>query len=190
MNNRLLSALSIGAAVCSLSIGSVQAAVSVFGDGSARLCYLAAEAGQTTHQAIVVCNDALDGSLSVSDRAATYVNRGVIELAQMRINAAQDDFNSGLHINPDLAEGYVDRGATLIAQKKFSDAIKDINKGLALGAKLPQVAYYDRAIANEALGNLKAAYDDYHQALAVAPDFTMASDELKRFKVVEKPSGT
>lgn len=189
MNNRLLSALWIGASVCALSISSAQAAVSVFGDGSARQCYVAAETGRITHDAIVVCNEALDGSLSVSDRAATFVNRGVIELAQMRINAAQDDFNAGLRINPDLAEGYVDRGATLIGQKRYADAIKDINKGLALGAKLPQVAYYDRAIANEALGNVKAAYDDYHQALAVAPDFTMASDELKRFKVVEKPSG-
>jgi tetratricopeptide (TPR) repeat protein len=192
MSNRLLSALCIGAAACTFSIGTAQAAVSVsvFGDGSARLCYEAAEAGRITHESIVICNDALDGSLSRADRAATYVNRGVIELAQMRINAAQDDFNAGLNIDPNLAEAYVDRGATLIGQKRYADAVKDINKGLALGAKLPEVAYFDRAIADEALGNVKAAYDDYHQALAIAPNFTLASDELKRFKVVQKPSGT
>jgi len=89
----------------------------------------------------------------------------------------------------DLAEGYVDRGATLIAQKRYADAIKDINKGIALGAKQPHIAYFDRAIADEALGNLQAAYDDYRQALTLAPNFTLASDELKRFKVIEKPSG-
>ena len=189
MNNRLLQALSFGAAAF-ISTGIGHAAVTVFGDGQARRCYEAADAGWTTRESILACNDALEGPLSLSDRAATYVNRGVIELAQMRTNAAQDDFNAGIAINPDLAEGYVDRGATLIAQKKYSDAIKDIDKGLSLGAKMPQIAYFDRAIADEALGNLKAAYDDYHQALAAAPDFKLAADELKRFKVVNKPSGT
>jgi hypothetical protein len=44
-------------------------------------------------------------------------------------------------------------------------------------------------MADEALGNLQAAYDDYRQALTLAPDFTQASEELARFKIVEKPSG-
>ena len=44
-------------------------------------------------------------------------------------------------------------------------------------------------MADEGLGNLQAAYDDYRQALTIAPNFSLASDELKRFKVVEKPGG-
>src|SRR6185437_13409645 len=165
------------------------AAVTVIGSGSAQLCFRAADQGQTSRQAIAYCNDALSGALTLDDRAATYVNRGVLELAMMRVNAAQDDFNAGLAINASLGEAYVDRGATLIAQKKYAEAILDINKGLSLGAKEPHIAYYDRAVAEEGLGNLKAAYDDYRQALIVQPDFTRASDELKRFKIVEKPSG-
>ena len=39
-------------------------------------------------------------------------------------------------------------------------------------------------------GPLQAAYDDYRQAVTLKPDFTLASDELKRFKIVEKPSPT
>jgi len=190
MSNRLLSALWIGAAACAMSIGTAHAAATVFGPGPARACYEAAEAGLTTFDAKVSCDEALASSLSISDRAATFVNRGVIELNEARVNAALDDFDAGIAINPELAEGYVDRGAALIMQKRYADGIKDINKGLALGAKSPQLAYFDRAIADEALGNLKAAYDDYHQALALAPDFSLASEELKRFKVVDKPSGT
>lgn len=84
----------------------------------------------------------------------------------------------------------MDRGAALIALKEYDAAIKDIDKGLSLGAKQPEVAYYDRAMANEAIGDIPGAYKDYQQSLAAQPDFTPASDELKRFKVVRKTSGT
>jgi len=190
MGTRLLRALCIGLIAGSFSAGGASAAVTVIGSGSAQLCYQAADQGKLSRQAIDYCDDALSGALTSDDRAATYVNRGVLELAMTRVNAAQADFNSGLAINGNLGEAYVDRGATLIAQKKFADAIIDINKGLSLNAKQPHIAYYDRAVADEALGNLKAAYDDYRQALIVRPDFKQASDELKRFKIVEKPSGT
>jgi tetratricopeptide (TPR) repeat protein len=189
MSNRLLTALCVGVFACSLPAGGALAAVTVIGSGSAQLCFQAADSGRSQREGIGYCNDALVGPLTKDDRAATYINRGVIELNLMKVTAAQDDFNAGLAINGNLGEGYVDRGATLIAQKKFADAILDINKGLSLGAKEPHIAYYDRAVAEEGLGNLKAAYDDYRQALIVQPDFTRASDELKRFKIVEKPSG-
>lgn len=189
MRSRLLKALCVGAVAGAFSASGAQAAVTVIGSGSAQLCFQAADNGRATREALDFCNDALLGALTRDDRAATHVNRGVLELAMMQINAAQDDFNAGLAINANLGEGYVDRGATLIAQKKFAEAIIDINKGLSLGAKEPHIAYYDRAVAEEALGNLRAAYDDYRQALIVQPDFTRASDELKRFKIVEKPSG-
>lgn len=189
MSNRMLSALCIGAATCVFSLGTVQAAVTVIGPGPANLCYEAADSGRTTPEGMMFCNEALQGILSTTDRAATLINRGVLELNVLKINAAQDDFNAGITLDPTLAEGYVDRGATLIAQKHYADAIKDINKGIALGAKQLHIAYFDRAIADEGLGNLQAAYDDYRQALALSPNFTLASDELKRFKVIEKPSG-
>ena len=189
MRSRLLKTLCMSAIAGAFSASGALAAVTVIGSGSAQLCFQAADSGRATREAMDYCNDALVGALTRDDRAATHVNRGVLELAMMRINAAQDDFNAGLAINASLGEGYVDRGATLIAQKKFAEAIIDINKGLSLGAKEPHIAYYDRAVAEEALGNLRAAYDDYRQALIVQPDFTRASDELKRFKIVEKPSG-
>ena len=107
----------------------------------------------------------------------------------MRGDEAVDDFNRGIAILPGLGEGYLNRGATFIAQHRFVEALADINKGLELGVSKPFIGYYDRAIANEALGNYKAAYDDYNQSLTLEPGFTRASNQLKRFKIVEKPSG-
>jgi len=188
MNNRILSAL-VAATGMALAATSANAAVTVIGSGAAQICYQAADTGAAPAENIFYCNQALAGAMSPGDRAATYVNRGVLKLAMNDTASAADDFNAGLAINADMGEGYVDLGATQISQQRFAEAIANINKGLKLGTKQAHLAYYDRAIADERLGNLQAAYDDYREALTLQPDFTLASDELKRFKIVDKPNG-
>ena len=83
-------------------------------------------------------------------------------------------------------EGYIDRGATYLAMQRYQDALEDINKGIEMGSNKPHIAYYDRAIAHEALGNVRAAYQDYKKAVEIEPDFALASEQLSRFKVVRK----
>jgi tetratricopeptide (TPR) repeat protein len=190
MNIRTLSIVLLGSVAVVAASGSAQAAVTVIGSGPAELCYQGAENGGEPRDYIAFCNQALGGLLTTRDRAATFINRGVLKLSLSESNAALDDFNSGLTIDATLGEGFVDRGAALIALKRFDDAIKDIDRGLTLGAKQPEIAYYDRAMADEALGNIPAAYNDYQQSLAAEPGFSLASDELKRFKVVKKSDGT
>ncbi|HEY0302540.1 MAG TPA: tetratricopeptide repeat protein [Rhizomicrobium sp.] len=188
MNKRILSAL-IAAAAFFLS--PAQAAITVLGSGPAQLCYQAADQGLSPLDYIAYCDQALvGGGLSPADRAATYINRGVLKLAMNSLDGATADFNAGLAIDDRLGEAYVNRGATLIAKRRYAEALADLNRGLALGIKQTHLAYFDRAMAFEALGNLQGAYDDYRKALALRPDFQLASDELKRFRVVEKPSGT
>jgi len=186
MNIRLLSA---AVACAALFASSADAAITVIGPGPAQICYQAAEMGGSPSDYIAYCNEALAGVLTNDDRAATLINRGVLRLSVNDYDAAAADFRNGLSLNASLGEGYVDLGAVLIARKQYADAILNINKGLKLGTKKPHLAYYDRAMADEAVGNLQAAYDDYRQALQLQPDFTRASDELKRFKIVDKPDG-
>lgn len=191
MNIRSLSMIFLGSVSMALAAPQMaQAAVTVIGSGPAELCYQGAENGGDPREYIQYCTQALGSVLTTRDRAATFINRGVLKLALAESNSALDDFNTGLSIDDSLGEGYVDRGAALISQKRFADAIKDIDKGLSLGAKQPAIAYYDRAMADEALGNIPGAYKDYESSLAAEPDFTLASDELKRFKVVRKTDGT
>ncbi|MBL6853574.1 MAG: tetratricopeptide repeat protein [Alphaproteobacteria bacterium] len=186
MNIRVLSA----AAVCAaFFVTPADAAVTVIGPGPAAICYQAAEIGASPADYMTYCDQALAGMLTNDDRAATFVNRGVLRLSLNDFDAAAADFRSGLALNGSLGEGYVDLGAVQIAHRQYAEAIADINKGLKLGTKKPYLAYYDRAMASEALGNLQGAYDDYRQALQLEPDFTKASDELKRFKIVDKPGG-
>lgn len=152
-------------------------------------CYEAAEFNADLRTGIDACTEALLAEpLTLPNQAATYVNRGILEARNRDPNAAIGDYNTSLGINPNLADAYVNRGAAHVMLKQFNEAVSDLTKGLALGTDRPEVAYYDRAMAHEELGEIKAAYLDYKNALRVAPDYQPAIRELKRFKVVSKPA--
>jgi tetratricopeptide (TPR) repeat protein len=188
MKFRDISAIIIGTIGAAVLVSPSQAAITVLGTGMASNCYQAAEFGGDARAGVATCTGALDETLSVLDRAATYVNRGILEA---RIEASKDalvDYNTGLKLRPSLAEAYIDRGATFIAMRRYAEALQDIDKGIGLGARQPEVAYYDRAIAHEGVGDVRAAYEDYKKALEIQPNFALAADQLTRFKVVKKPT--
>ena len=177
----------LGLALWAPSAGN--AAVTVLGPGPAQECFRIAEYGGDVREGIARCSFALNTALSKTDRAATFVNRGVLRLSLHENEQALSDINSGIMIAPDLGDAYVDRGAVAIALGRYDDALADLNKGIALGPHRPQIAYYDRAIIDEQRGDIRAAYNDYKKALEIAPDFAPAAEELKRFRVVNKDGG-
>lgn len=180
----------LACSVLGLALGALpaSAAVSVLGAGLAQSCYKSAEFNGDPDSGIATCTMALEQqALTPVDRAATYINRGILRARKATPEAALTDYDTGLRMNPDLAEGYVDRGATYIALHRYKEALADIDRGLKLGAKKPHIAYYDRAIANEALGDIRGAYHDYKKAVELAPDFDLAKQQLRRFKVVRRP---
>ena len=162
-------------------------AVVVLGDGPERMCYLSAKTGIDSQSGLDHCNVALETSaLIIHDRAATLVNRGVIEHRIGRISAAMTDFDDCLRLIPDQPDAFINRGVAKITQGHFSEALTDIQKGISLGPAEPALAYFDRAIAYEKLGRIADAYYDYQRALKEAPTFTAASNALARFRVVPK----
>jgi tetratricopeptide (TPR) repeat protein len=176
-----------GIALCASS--GAKAAVTVLGPGPAQECFQVAEYGGDIRDGIARCSFALNTALSTTNRAATFVNRGVLRLNLHENEQALSDINAGISIAPELGDAYVDRGAVSIALGHYDDALADLNKGIALGPHRPQVAYYDRAIIYEQRGDIRAAYFDYKKALEIAPDFAPAADELKRFRVTHKDGG-
>jgi tetratricopeptide (TPR) repeat protein len=162
-----------------------QAAVTVLGNGLSRTCYETAEFGGSPEDGIKACTDALDQmALPMRDRAATLVNRGILYSRFDEPKMAIADYDKGIEMEPGLGEAYVDRGAALIVLSRYDEAVQDIDKGIAMGANRLQIAYYDRGLAQEALGNVRAAYEDYKKATEIEPTFTLASSQLARFKVV------
>ena len=190
MMYRGLSTILLGAIASVAFAASANAAITVLGNGLAKSCYEAAEFGGEAHSGIITCTSALDdGTLSLRDRAATLINRGILRSRTDDAEGAIVDYDHGLKTDNTLAEGYVDRGAAYIALHRYQDALGDLNKGIDMGAREPQIAYYDRAIVNEALGNVRAAYEDYKKAVEIQPDFALAIDQLSRFRIIHKNLG-
>lgn len=156
---------------------------SFFGEGFGRDCYLAADAGRPDAEAFRVCDLALGTAMSPRDRAATYVNRGVLSLQRRDGPTALADITKALRLAPELAEAHVNHGAALILTQDYDAAIAAISRGIALGAEKPEEAYFNRALAHEKRENLRAAYADYRRAAELAPAWPLPQAELARFTV-------
>src|SRR5262249_30988244 len=98
-----------GVALAALSLAFAPNAASAGGTASgsapAQVCDEGAENGGDPGEYIAYCNQALHSYLSTRDRAATYVNRGVLRLDLNEANLALGDFDAGLGLDPSLGEG-------------------------------------------------------------------------------------
>jgi len=164
--------------------GGAMASTLVLGGGAAKDCSVAAIDGRADKTSVLLCTTALETeTLSFRDRARTYVNRGVLQMRQRDFSTARADFDAASRIDPELGEAWVNRGAAYVGEERYSDALGQIDKGLALGVKDPEKAWFNRAMANEGLGDLKSAYRDYSKAAELDPQWDAPKRELMRFSV-------
>jgi tetratricopeptide (TPR) repeat protein len=174
----------LGAAVLAMlsPLGGAAASTLVIGGGMAKDCSEAVIRGRDDDDTMRLCTAALEvETLSFGDRARTLVNRGVIQLRRQAYVEARADFDAAGRIDPKLGEVYVNRGAALVAEDRFAEGLREIDQGLALGVERPERAYYNRALANENLGDVKAAYYDFQRAAELDPKWTAPKEELARF---------
>jgi tetratricopeptide (TPR) repeat protein len=133
--------------------------------------------------AIGACDDALkSGKLDRKDTAATWVNRGILEMARERYATARGNFKDAMYAVPDLPEAHVNIGSALINLKRYPEGIKETELGLSLGAKQPERGWYNLGIAYGRLGDPKKAYDSYRQAAALSPDWDDPRIEVQRYE--------
>lgn len=162
--------------------GAATASVLIIGGGMANDCSEAVIRGRSDDDTMRLCTSALEvETLSTGDRARTLVNRGVIQLRRQAYVEARADFDAAGRIEPKLGEVYVNRGAALVAEDRFAEGLDEIDRGLALGVKQPERAYYNRALAHENLGDVKAAYYDFQRAAELDPKWSAPKEELARF---------
>jgi tetratricopeptide (TPR) repeat protein len=184
--------ITIAAGAAALIVGSIglmapsqaKAAVTVFGSGFAGQCFHTAKYGGDIQAGIADCGRAIaTEQLSDRDKAGTYVNRGVLYMALNDYVSAQRDFEASVKLYPSLGEAFINLGGVKIAQQRFADGIVDIDRGLALGPEEPEKAYFNRALADEGLDDVKAAYFDYSKAAELKPTWAPPRTELARFTV-------
>ncbi len=168
------------------------AGATIAGRDAAHGCFEAAERPQPLHAALRRCDSALlAADLAPADRAATLVNRGIVNMQARRIDAALADYDAAITLAPSNAEAYINKGIALLhAGGRESEAIEQLNAGLARGPIRPEIAYFSRAMANETLGRNRDAYEDYGRAARLAPDWPEPGEQLLRFKVVRRKTAS
>ena len=161
------------------------AGVMVVGSTDARLCFEAADSPLTPDfRDVRRCDEALaHDSLSQYEIVATRVNRGILRLRRGMVDEAITDFDEAMRLDPEQPEAYLNKGAALLRRQNASEALQLFTVALDRRTSRPAIAHYGRAIANEQLGNVRAAYNDYRAASELAPDWADPRTELLRFRV-------
>jgi tetratricopeptide (TPR) repeat protein len=172
-------------AVCA---GPAAASVMVVGSSDARMCYEAADSPlNPSVRDIRRCDGALlHDTLSQYEIVATHVNRGILWLRRGMVDEAIGDFDEAMRLDPQQPEAYLNKGAALLQGQNPSEAAQLFTVALDRRTSRPAIAHYGRAIANEQLGNVREAYEDYQAASLLAPDWADPRTELQRFRVVQR----
>jgi len=180
-------AAAVGIAACSFA-APAGASIVVLGNSDARLCYEAADRpAYPTPQDVRRCDDALmNNSMSSYDVVATHVNRGILRLRRGQTDEAIVDFDRAIRLDPNQAEAYLNKGAALLRRENPAEAMTLFTSALERNTSRPAIAHYGRAIANETLGNLSAAYRDYTAASQADPNWREPRVELARFRVINR----
>ena len=168
-----------------LLIGTpAQATILTMGSSYAESCYRAADARDTRRNAKEICDQALGTEgLSDYDRMGTHVNRGILWMVTGNLDRAVQDFDAALAIRPNEPEAWLNKGIAMIKAGNSRAALPMVEKAISLRTTRPEIAYYARAIANEDVGNLRAAYNDLKHATRLAPRWREPAVELARYQV-------
>ena len=137
------------------------------------------------------CNRALEiVVLRQRDRAATLVNRGILESALGEQDAAMASYDKALVVMPELPEPWVGRGNVLFLRGDAAGAITAYDRSLGMGITRRHVVLLNRGMAYEARGELARAEQDYRDALLIAPEWALATSRLERVLAKRKAAAT
>jgi tetratricopeptide (TPR) repeat protein len=157
------------------------------GSEAARRCFAAAMAPVAPRKGRRACDSALrDEALSMAARAATLVNRGILQMQARNLKAALADYDAAIALNPGSADAHVNKGLALLHDDQDDEAVTQLTIGIDLGPTRPEVAHYARAVAQESRGRLREAYNDYGRARALAPTWDEPVRQLARFRIVRR----
>jgi len=178
----LSTAAAAAAALAIIPASSANAAVQTFGGPLAQVCYNQAVAGDPRSFAIDGCTRAIEEEgLLAPDKAATYVNRGIIYMSAGRFTLADADFDSALKLNRNLADGWLNKGFLRLRQGNGREALPLIQKGIDAGAGDRALAIFARGVAHEQMGDLQSAYADLSRARDLQPGWSLPRKYLANY---------
>lgn len=177
--------LMIAAAATALAAEAASAQVFVIGKGLGGECYQKTKNKYASFRnAEETCTRALREQVMTRDnRAATYVNRGVLRMREGHYDSALEDYGKALELQPEMGAAYLNQGAAHIYRKDFATALASLDQAIALESPDLFAAHYNRAIAREHTGDVPGAYKDFTRSLELKPGWPLAERQLTRFSV-------
>jgi Tfp pilus assembly protein PilF len=127
-----------------------------------------------------------EDALTIQDRAATLVNRGILQMRRRDFAAARQDFERAVQLQPEMGEVYANRGAIYVVEGRFREGVADFDRALALGLDMPERTYFNRAVAREWMDDAKGAYLDYRKAAELNPEWPSPREQMVRFTLVRR----
>jgi tetratricopeptide (TPR) repeat protein len=153
---------------------------SVRAEACERTARVAAEYHKPASSAIADCDAALEAEmLDKRDRAATYVNRGIILVALERYRDGYSDYLKAVELAPDLPEPYLNRGNVWFMAERYDRAIADYQKSLELRLGPAQIAHTNLGMAYARLGNRAEAEAQFRRAIDLAPEWDLPRKKLE-----------
>jgi tetratricopeptide (TPR) repeat protein len=147
----------------------------------ARACSDFAASGDVSDAAVARCTRALrDERDNRGNLIVTYINRGNIHMGRREAELALADFEAAIALDERNAEARLNKGVAQVMLEQYGSAIATLTESLSMGVNEPHKAYYSRAAAREALGDLRGALEDYTTALEIRPDWGLADAEMQR----------
>lgn len=160
------------------------------GDAPAAACAeAAASGGIPDYGAMGACRDAVrDTALLRSDRAASLVNYGILQMRRGDSAAALDLFNQAKRLSPRLPDIRVNVSAALIRAGEAEAAIDLLDDIASIDPDLRPVAHFNRGLAYWDLERFQNAYEDFSAAVSLQPNYTPAANMLQNFEI-RTPAG-
>lgn len=175
--------LAAGAAAMTATLPASAQVISL-GSTLAEACYRAAQARDSSVQALETCRRSLsEEALTFNDRFATHVNRGILRMFKRHYIPARSDFATAIAMAPNRPEPWLNLAIMQLNEGDAAGSIPLFTRALQLRTDDPALAYYGRGLANEYRGDVRAAYRDLRRAASLKPDWDKPAKELARFRV-------
>ena len=174
----LVLAVSVAGLVVQMD-AAAQLPVSTFEAADAHACFMAA--GEIGVGDLENCDAALENAeLQQSDRAVTFVNRGILKNRAGDWAQAIPDFNAALEINESLGEAYLNRGNSHFLMDNDEEALADYKMAISVGVEQVFAAWYNIGLVHEHRDEKEEAIAAFEKALEANADFLLAMEKLGR----------
>ncbi|MBD2464790.1 tetratricopeptide repeat protein [Oscillatoria sp. FACHB-1407] len=112
-------------------------------------------------------------SLQWHPTSSAYFNRGIALTEQQDLQAALEDLDRAIQLDPDMAQAYYERGNLWFELGDRQRAIADYTQTIRLAPNSPK-AYVNRGTVRAESGDEQGAIEDYTQAIQLDPIFPAA----------------